>query len=155
MTTIAYRDGIMAADTQVTMEEITSYGHKLHMIGKECIAVAGNCDSEVYFLEWYSAGQKKEDWPVEKMKFEAMVVDQWGDVFYYNKTRARMSITHPFWSIGVGSKLAQGFMFQGMTALQAVRAVGEIEINTNEVVDWYSRSTGKITLGRRSVKKAA
>ncbi len=46
-------------------------------------------------------------------------------------------------------------MYQGMTALQAVRAVGEIEINTNEVVDWYSHNTGKITLGRRSVKKAA
>ena len=36
MTTIVYRDGVLAADTQMTTGDLKAYGRKLIRVGKAC-----------------------------------------------------------------------------------------------------------------------
>ncbi len=156
MTTIAWRGDILAADTRLVWDDMVFRCNKLHKVGSECLGIAGDSDAEWHFLRWYKAGQKHDEWKLEDWKdreFEALVLDEYGDCYAYFGDQCRIPIEHDFIAIGSGGKLAVGFMHTGMSAIQAVKMAGELDVNTNSVVDWFNCNTGKIKRGS-DVKKA-
>jgi ATP-dependent protease HslVU (ClpYQ) peptidase subunit len=154
MTTIAWKGRTLAADTQLTYEDATkAFCRKITFFGDfQVVAVAGDVESEFYFKRWLQAGGKIDSWGnsviefLKKPKFEALYVDKRKQVWYYTDGPAPMLIEHKFAAIGSGRSLALAAMHMGLNAKDAVLLAGDIDINTNKIVDTYDLQTGKLTL---------
>ena len=147
MTTIAHRRGILATDTQITIGTRRMLGSKLQLVAPfDCFAFAGDCDEEEEFLHWYKAGSKWEDRIHKLKKVEAIQINKYGDVIWWNGY-SHLPIVDDFFAIGSGEQIAVAFMHLGKTAIEAVGLAGQLDINTNCIVDYYNAKTGKIKRG--------
>lgn len=154
MTTIAWKGRMLAADTQLTYEDNTkTFCHKLHNLGAgHVVAIAGDVEAEFYFKRWLIAGAKVDSWQemvvsfLKKPKFEAIYIDKHQQKWYYNDGPAAMPIEHRFHAIGTGWRIAMAGMHMGLNAKDAVLLAGDLDINTNKVVEHYDLQTGKFTL---------
>jgi ATP-dependent protease HslVU (ClpYQ) peptidase subunit len=154
MTTIAWKGRTLAADTQLTYEDNTkAFCRKIHDLGAgHIVAIAGSVDAEYYFKKWLIAGAKIDSWGnmviefLKKPKFEAIYIDKNNQKWYYTDGPAPMLIEHKFAAIGSGRSLALAGMHMGLSAMDAVLLAGDIDINTNKIVDTYDLQTGKLTL---------
>jgi hypothetical protein len=116
MTTIAYRNGILAADSRVTVSseaggDRTFQCEKLFRkmipgpdgtVEEVIFATAGDSTSGMVFVDWYGSGHEAP-------------VTQWC---------RGMQIKDEFYAIGSGCKLALGAMEMGAGALKAVEIAG-------------------------------
>jgi len=148
LTTIAYKDGILAADTQLTYTDDT-YGH-CHKITKlpndMVVACAGDTIKEHWFLK-HLMGEKI---PKDKMNFkglQSIVIDS-GNVFWAQGGIELIPIDDKFYAIGSGYRLARGAMSIGMNPKDAVKFASEVDIYTNNIVDVYDTKREKITYGK-------
>jgi ATP-dependent protease HslVU (ClpYQ) peptidase subunit len=149
VTTIAWRGRILAADTQLTLgDDIKTYCRKLYQIkGHGCMACAGDTDGEWLFRQWFMAGEKLADFEWKRTKkFEALHVNQWKDVYWYDDGPTPVPVEHEFAAIGTGSKFAMAAMHLGATAKEAVLFASELDQNTNALIDTYDSQTDKVTL---------
>jgi hypothetical protein len=154
MTTIAYKGRILAADTQLTYSDNTkTFCHKLHDLGSgHVVAIAGDCDSEFHFKRWLMAGAKVDDWQtkviqfIKKPKFEAIYIDKYNQKWYYTDGPEAMPIEHRFHAIGSGWRIAMAGMHMGLSAVDSVLLAGDLDVNTNKIVEKYDIQTGKFTL---------
>ena len=142
MTTIAYRDGVLAADTLVTEN-----GYRVGSVQKiGCIkgvlfGVAGVMAHMVAFKDWIRSGMKGDPPSVASVSDDggatALVI--YGDsVLCWDCDRWDIMRT-PFYAIGTGAKAAMGAMQAGADAEAAVRAAMALDIS----------SGGEITVLRR------
>lgn len=142
MTTIAYRNNILAADTQLTDDHFKYLCHKIELLSDgRILACSGNCDDEQDFKEWLLGERKTLP---KKNKTNALLITDGIPVQYAATTR--LPIDHPFMAIGSGWKIAMTFMYAGYGAIEAVKATSELEINTNNLVDSYNLKTKKFKL---------
>lgn len=122
VTTVAYRGGVIAADSQVTCADadVGRFGKIAERNGILCGA-AGSMALAIGFLDWFRRGMKGEPPPMKKgdSGAEAFIVhDGW--VICYDDTgwdRQRAE----YYAIGSGQKLALGAMAAGASAEGAVR----------------------------------
>ena len=141
MTTIAYRDGILATDRQM------AHGHyikptdcKLHLVQSTfsidyAIAFSGTFSMGLAFVEWIKEGQMLGKFPIKnidnKMAFHALVVQrmvgsQNSRCDYYGTDLIPISEDDtPYTAQGSGDEFALGAMWHGATAVQAVQAANE------------------------------
>lgn len=148
MTTIAYANGVLAADTQCTIEDSTrTTMHKLRRVpGVGVVACAGKLSTAHAFVEWLQGGTKR--YPKECVKgFEAIVLDEEGKPWYYGATQYKDPIENPFYALGSGWRLAMAGMHMGLSPKQAVELAGQLDIYTNTIVDTFNAKTGRITKG--------
>ena len=167
MTIIAYRDGIMAADSLIRNERVLGESKKIDEVvihGEKClVATAGNVDKCELFRNWVINGMvdtPKLDEINEKDNFEAFIIGERGENQFvsYETTCIPCSIEAPFYAIGSGSSIAIGAMERGATAKEAVEAA----------IKWSPDCGGRIyvlgfdtslkdilyaQLGRKSMKK--
>jgi ATP-dependent protease HslVU (ClpYQ) peptidase subunit len=146
MTTIAYRDGVMAADTRVT------YGSRAHRCTKlyrksvgtgrskhdVIIATAGEASPSLLFVDWYGS-----DRPIPDMlrsqggDFTCLILTPDGlfeaDV-YCRPTR----ILEEFYAIGSGARGALAAMVCGKNAIEAVAVAAVHDIYTGGDIEWMS-----------------
>lgn len=136
MTTIAYRDGIIAADTCVSPGR---RGHATKIAkrrdGHGGFLLAGACGFAIYseaFLRWFENGEQGSP-P------EARQVNNACDIGMIIRARNRCELFEPggsylirgdYFAIGSGSPEANGAMFTGATAETAVRAAMAHDENT-------------------------
>jgi len=153
LTTIAWKGRTLAADTQLTYSDDTKvFTHKIHLLGdNHVVAIAGNCDADFHFKRWLLAGAKVDDWSayfclVKKPKFEAIYLDKRGNKWHYINGPEAIAIEHRCFAIGSGSKIAFAGMHMGLSAVDAVLLAGDIDINTNKVVERYDLQTGRLFL---------
>ena len=121
VTTIAYRDGIIASDTAVF--DGTSYQHegqKMFRVGPNIIAGAGNYEAVLAFVEWIKSGQAKEDKPNVGDDFEAVVVNARA-AKWYGKLLFGAPQGGGYWALGSGTDFALAAMDAGASAKQAVK----------------------------------
>lgn len=137
MTTIAYRDGEMAADTQVTCGELKYRATK--MVRLPCGGVAGACGTlpeAVVAFEWLRRGGKGAP---PKLKQTSVLV-AYGDgrvVLYEDKRWTPLPLSGPV-SIGSGSQAATAAMNHfGASAEQAVLAAATADPGTSGPVDVF------------------
>ena len=128
MTTIAYRHGVLAADSCMTVNGC-KLGSMVKIRRREDGALAGAAGSAGYaaaFLKWFLA---KEGSPPE-----AKEVDRYLDkgVIFYPDGRIEVyepggpfEVSAPYYAFGSGSSEALGAMFAGADAVTAVQAAIE------------------------------
>lgn len=143
MTTIAYRDDVIAADTQVTCGgTIDGWVQKAFRKGGLLYATSGSSGLGDGFLSWVAGGMKGDAPSLRGEKGDDAhgYLFPGGDrvVWRYDNVWA----THyaPFFAYGSGAEIALGAMIAGATAEEAVRAAAERDTATG----------GEITVLRRA-----
>lgn len=143
MTTIAYKDGIIAADTLLTcggeraghiskIEQVTLNGEKY------IYAAAGNCPEAEMFREWLLAGSPKE-YPFafdSNTGVQALFINRrTKEVKYFLNSFVELKTIIPFYALGSGSSYAIGAMEHGASAHEAVKCAAVWDIHTGTKVE--------------------
>lgn len=128
MTTIAWRDGVLAADSQVTHSGDESSGSRKHKCKKlfrkkafgyeVIIATAGEGSPGMIFVDWYGK-RSKPPAVLNDTDFTCLVLDADG-LWEFDSYCRGEKIEEPFYAIGSGAKVALGAMHRGATAREAV-----------------------------------
>lgn len=143
MTTIAYRDGIIAADTRLVIGETKLYCRKIHQIDELVLAIAGRTNSEGEVIEYYRGESKKK--PGSLKQFEAFKVED-GEILWANGDLYWQPLPHSYYALGSGWQVAMAGMILGLSAVEAVQLAADLDINTNKLVDIYDIRTQQFTL---------
>lgn len=152
MTTIAFRNGILAADSCETFEnDDAAYGtsqnscNKLFRVGPFVVALQGDSTPGMLWLRWFenSGDYFNQDGDVysgppvnlarvpenlterflaQDADFTAVVLDEDGDLFEYDKWGIPVPVTSEYYACGSGAKAALGAMHAGASAENAVLA---------------------------------
>lgn len=140
MTTIAVRDGVMAADTRVGNGDWITPGaaKKLrHLAGGEVIGFAGPIASYSLVREWAGyrlrSGYEHLHVPLPEIldDYAALVLRHDGSVFVLEGKRGDMvEFERPFAAVGSGRIPALAAMLMGATAEEAVRIAMQLDPET-------------------------
>lgn len=132
MTTIAIRDGVMAADSQVTTVTLHVVGEethasgahlydttKLHRFGPHAWGLCGNALDVERFREWLNSAMEG-DCPLSEDSTVLFAMDDGTLVLF--EAQETLRIETPYYAIGSGHKYAMGAMAAGASAKRAVKA---------------------------------
>ncbi len=142
MTTIAYKEGVLAADTQLTLDNTKMPCHKILRLPQGgVLACAGNMDHTTDFEQFMSGTRTK----CKAKKFEAIYVDAKKHIWWYlNNPEQAEPVEGSCYAIGSGWKIAMAGMLTGLSAIDAVKLAGQLDLNTNTEVDHYVVKTGRL-----------
>jgi hypothetical protein len=132
VTTIAVRDGIMAADTRVTVD--TEAGgsrlfkcEKLYRKAGHIVGLSGESAPGLVFLDWYGSGKEPPELLVHgEGDFTALVMTPKG-LYEFDKWCRGEEVLGRFHAIGSGAKAALGAMHMGASARKAVAVACKID----------------------------
>lgn len=142
MTTVAFRDGIMAADTQITAGDTKEgFIRKVWRADEYLVGFSGDADvaqkirwkmdeNEIDPLD-YRFGL--ETWPDDEMMFYIFDGSQLWQIY---QKGAAFYCDAPFFAMGSGSNYALGAMAMGATARQAVAVAARFDVYTGGRVTW-------------------
>lgn len=124
MTVVCYKDGVMAADSNVVYGNliIGSAQKVLKTDDGFLVGGSGNLANLAMFFDWFQ--NEDEGKPsLDELKLEdidVITVDPDGNVFIIDSSGWPMEIKADYYVSGTGSQIAMGAMAQGATAIQAV-----------------------------------
>ncbi|MEQ6333264.1 hypothetical protein [Sphingobium sp. MK2] len=126
MTTIAIRDGIIAADTRISYRTFhNGTKNKIARCGRFYVALAGMGNLRRPLEQWAEAGCAPDNLPevlVENRKeFSALFLDSDGRIFEFDE-HGLLEIEANYTAIGSGGFFAMGAMAHGANAVEAVKA---------------------------------
>lgn len=131
MTTIAYRDGVLASDSLATLGDTKAHGHyqKIRRIGDYMVGAAGSVADSQNFVNWLRSGDEEN--PPPKGNYSALIIDPRGRVREIeNGSVLPVPRAAKFFSIGSGAPYALAAMYAGATAAEAVRIAAKIDTST-------------------------
>lgn len=127
MTTIAYKAGIIAADTGICAGSLLD-AHIEKIAKRKDGAIAGGCGEAwwiVAFLEWFKNGGEMPHISGDGVCSTAITIDKRRKVTLYesekDKTRVYV-IKAPYHALGAGRSIALGAMYAGAHPVDAVKA---------------------------------
>lgn len=138
MTTIAYRDRILVADSQMTTGHIRQKAPPKIQILPNGLVLGSAGD----ITEIANAHQRlgKDDWESAKYKkikdFEAIGIWK-GQVFMFEGSTAPIPLVDEYCAIGSGWELAIAHMSKGYSAADAVLFASTLDIHTNDQLQIY------------------
>lgn len=145
MTTIAFKDGILAADSRVTHGDAgATVGTKLfrkRIARREhLIAVAGDLYTAMIFVDWYGKGEIKRPEQFDNLidageDFGVLVWDG-RHLHEYNRHCRGLIVEEAYWSIGSGAPYALAAMDCGKSAREAVRVACKRDNHSGLPVSW-------------------
>ena len=144
MTTIAYRDGVIAADSRVTVDSEGGGSRVFHceklfskfikFQGKKqnvVLAGAGEAFAAELFIQNYTGGEVeqsiKENFLVGDADFTVLLMDSAGSLYEMDRWCHFTKIKDTFYAVGSGAKAALGAMHMGADAYRAVQVACEID----------------------------
>ncbi len=131
MTTICWRDDVIASDSQFSDGNIASKGKKLFRLGKLAIGFAGDVSDGYQLVEFLKSKDEEEEPPKLSDDFEAIAMNmKTGKCVYFDKQLIQVPIADKFTAIGTGSELAIGAMEYGASAVEAVKIAILRDINS-------------------------
>jgi len=145
MTTIAYRSGLLAADTLISYTSITNGSReKIAKCGGFTVALAGPAWLRRPLEAWCAGGCPEDDVPQVLLDhgndFSALIIDNTtGDLFEFDNGYL-LPIFADYTAIGSGALLALGAMAHGASAEEAVEAASKHDKNTGGPVTSLSFS---------------
>lgn len=143
MTTIAYKDGVLAADSRETSGcedsgQLAATCEKLFRVGPFAVALQGDTTPGMAWLAWFRTVALKTIndqyilWPTPQeavdrflangADFTAVVLCSNKRLFIYDEWGLPQEITAPYYAVGSGAKVAYGAMYAGASATAAVEA---------------------------------
>jgi hypothetical protein len=142
MTVIAYRDGIIAADSRSTTvgkeAGIRFFDSSVKLFRKAgcVIATAGSSSPGMVFVRWYGSGvKKKHEAMTSDADWTCLVLDKDG-LWEWDASLEPEQIREPFYAIGTGCKAALGAMHMHATAVEAVQIACRIDPNCGGLVQF-------------------
>jgi hypothetical protein len=145
MTVIAYRDGVMVADTQMQLGAIKSRCEKIAKKNGHLIGLSGNeCPPLSVFMAAFGKKDEEARKLVGAFKFNALVVTPKGELQFWDSSMTFEPLLTDFYAIGSGSEVAIGAMEMGASSRRAVMAA----------IKWCSGCGGPVTTLRLSARKA-
>ena len=141
MTTVAYKDGIIAADRLVTDRNLRcGLVDKLYTCPDgSVLGVAGALSSVMPFVDWIRGGSTESERPnLQDDEFEAIRVFPGRKVWWYghNCRPVTMEISPEGMAIGSGFKVAMAVMHVGGSAIAAVQCAIDLDVSTGGGPDW-------------------
>lgn len=129
MTTIAYRDGVIAADTFLTTPrgDVLGEFRKISSRGRLLVGVAGDTAACQTFLRWFDRGAAGPPPPMKRIT--AIVVRQGHPLIYAHAGRW-CELAAPFFAIGSGCEYAMGALAAGASAREAVEIASRFDTAT-------------------------
>jgi hypothetical protein len=136
MTTIAVRNGIIAADSCET-HELDDGGHyvgqcrKLFRKGDAILGTYGESTTGMVFVDWYGSSKKppRDEFLQADAEFGVIALTPDG-VFLYDKWCRAERLEGEFFAFGTGAKVALGAMHAGASAADAVRIAALVDLYT-------------------------
>lgn len=122
MTTIAFKNGVLAADTRWSDEgRSDDYSPKIWRVGKVLIGACGSRSAAAKFRQWVLDGMNGNS-PYEGNPIgNGMLVAPGGKLVCWCGAGPWPVVSMPFYALGSGTHYAQGAMAAGATAEEAVR----------------------------------
>lgn len=135
MTTIVYRDGVLAADSRAYSGDSVPIGHK-----KKIGAVKQSDGSIVTFgistphpgfseeIRAWLGNERDRDFQPQEREFNMLLIEGNGEVFFFhNSFTPSGPIEAPYYAVGSGAEYALGALAHGATAVEAVEAASELD----------------------------
>lgn len=126
MTTIAYRDGVLAADTRMTINGCMD-GSQVKIVrrGPVMAAASGTAAMCQRFRDWFTGGMVGD--PPAAQHEQVSDWSYWGLIFHGDtilcwQGPGWVRVVAPYFATGSGAEYATGAMAHGATAEEAVRA---------------------------------
>lgn len=138
MTTICFKDGILAADRQATHHDSAFFAvTKIHRINGCLVGGAGSADVYQSMINWFQEGAKDEDFPSiqsETNDATMVVISPDGRVMVYDRTPHPVIIENEFFALGSGRDFALAAMHLGCSAEEAVKVASMFDTNSGNGV---------------------
>lgn len=131
MTTICYRDGVLASDSLVTLGSTKVHGsyQKIRRIDGYLVGTAGSVAACQAFVDWLRMGGEDDTPP--KGEYGALIVDTKGKVREIeNGSILPVPRGAKFFALGSGGPYALAAMYAGASAAEAVKIAAKIDTNT-------------------------
>jgi hypothetical protein len=120
MTVIAYRDGVLAADSCATDASFQTYTQKLFRRKGVLIGFCGDIEQALVFVDWYFDRKSRQPDRTSENEWEAIVITKEGAEMWGPSLRPVPVIDH-FYALGSGAAVAMGAMEAGATAKKAAQ----------------------------------
>lgn len=146
MTTVAFKDGILAADSMITSEDtiISITEQKVFKTKKYLCAYCGELGIGQSFIEWVQNDFSKDYVPKNlsgeiKGDFTGIVIDKDSNIKIYQCDENGMnSFSYGKQKIGAwgnGASFALGAMYAGVGAKQAVQIAAQLDTHTGGLIN--------------------
>lgn len=148
MTTIAYRDGILAADRRVTgSATIVGNKTKIAKVGGVLCGATGSNVLACGFIEWVQAGCPADHPPILYRESVNKNPDDAADItgFLISRNQPNRAIIFrefgtqwfdfPYFAFGSGQDYCRGAFAMGATAEQAVEAALKFDVYSGDGID--------------------
>ncbi|CAN7306361.1 hypothetical protein LJR231_001579 [Phyllobacterium sp. LjRoot231] len=133
MTTIAYRDGVLASDSMLSGDAL-AWGSVSKIVRAKNGAIGGACgrlEKTLEFLAWLEAFNGDAlDHPPSQMEADGIVVTPDLKLLLWTGGSQLAIVDAPFLAIGTGAKIAMGAMAMGASPAQAIRIAREYDVYT-------------------------
>ena len=141
MTTIAYTNRILAADTQLSWEAERHLTTKIKRLTPNLIiACAGSIEQEHKAHSVFRDPNWEELDLTEKLEDFAAIVLINKKPYFLSENLIPIAIEEPHFAIGSGGAFALSAMYFGYNAADAVRFASRFDIYTNDKVETYENA---------------
>lgn len=142
MTTITFRDGVIAGDTMMSHGDtpITMPGIKVFFAGQFAVGLSGDLRYMPLVKRWVEAGFPLDDHDFSRLwedDWDCLVMNPDGQVFL-PFADALYPITNQFFALGSGRDIALGALSMGASARQAVEIAARWDKHTNGIIESIS-----------------
>lgn len=135
MTTVAVRDGVMAADTQLSSGTIHRAQKVFELPGGGCVGGCGEWSKAYAAISWLLGGRQGDAPEFENAELVILRPD--GTVWIACERFPEFPILDDVAAIGCGSAAAMALMHQGFSAKDAVRATCRTDPGSSEPIQVY------------------
>lgn len=133
MTVICFKNGVLASDTQITINGIAAE-HWDKVIKTEdgrLIGACGDWPAAVALRDWLVAKDPEKDLEfMPQMGASALVIMPDGEVLSFTSSLTVCRARAPFYALGSGFQIATGAMAAGATAEEAVVIAMKYDVNS-------------------------
>lgn len=153
MSTIAYRNGVIASDSQITLCDEKSYGvekvgrtenflfgfsGRYHFIRPMFLWISELDSKNIHPENFYKFADQLPDFPSDSGSDSVVLLaDRAGDIFLINSDGFGGKVFRDFEAIGSGAPYALGGMACGVSAIDAVLGACELDVYSGGcVVSW-------------------
>lgn len=136
MTTLVYRDGVIAADHQITEDYTKTHEQKIFFSGDAVIGITGDLYVSREFVNWYKKYATSTSKRINKPEyfndefFECLVCTK-NKIATWSNYLLSVDMTYSdYIALGSGKDVANGALFVGASATDAVRAAAHHDLDT-------------------------
>ena len=149
MTTIAFKDSIIACDSAVSVDEqiTTSIKKKYFKKGVWTYGVAGDLSAFSILMgrlnDLGTFGHLSKAKPLDKLTYQVIAISDNGVISHYHSTSKFEGTEEKYYAIGSGGQLAYDAMKNGASAVDAVRYAACEDDFTGLSIIWLDIKTGE------------